>query len=96
MLGVYEPIKERLKEVLNKYPDVQIGIENTMLVHTFKEKIRGNETYGEGVVELANELRKYLETDRIGTVLDTCHIISTLKLLKVIDIMGSDFKRGIF
>lgn len=60
--------------LLLKYPRIEIAIEN---VTPLRDIVKGNlhlanNFYNDNVL-MALELRKQLHTDRIGTVLDTCH-----------------------
>lgn len=60
--------------ILFKYPNIEIAIEN---VTPMNKVSVGNfilsNNFVDNNVKMVSELRKQLKTDRIGTVLDTCH-----------------------
>lgn len=74
-------IGDTWKRVLNclgclllKYPRIEIAIENITPLRLQKNGVfhLANNFYNDNVI-MVQELRKQLNTDRIGTVLDTCH-----------------------
>lgn len=60
--------------LLFKYPRIEIAIENLTPIREVTNCTLhlANNFYNDNIL-MANELRKTLNTDRIGTVLDTCH-----------------------
>ena len=78
-----ESIVNYLRDILIKYPSIRIGIENVVAFMNytcmFTNGVMPN------YVEVIKYLRKELNTDRVGTVLDTCHAIASLRILKLIE-----------
>lgn len=85
-------ISDTWKTVLNavgcllfKYPYTELGIENvTPLRNVASGDIHLCSNFHYDNIEMVAELRKELDTDRIGTVLDTCHAMITKKYMTAI------------
>lgn len=86
----YELLQERMIKELgllfDKYPQVDIAIENTILLEfgkagTFVPRLC-NGIY-QDTSELVRWMRGYFQ-DRVGSVLDTCHAMMTEKYLKLL------------
>jgi hypothetical protein len=76
----WERIIKHLGYLLFKYPYVEFGIENVTAMNklTRKKFILSNNIFDDNI-EMVKILRDQLDTDRVGTVLDTCHA-SVVKL----------------
>lgn len=71
--------------MLEKYPHVHLCIENVIPIQDVKHhKIRFTNNFRFDNVQMALELRQLLDTDRVGTVLDTCHAMMTKKYIDVL------------
>lgn len=79
----YQKIKQCLDKALKENPNIKISIENVI---PFLIGIK-NFTNGclPDYVEVVKDLRKNLDTDRIGTVIDTCHAWVTMHFYKIIE-----------
>lgn len=78
-----ESIIKFLKYLLDKYPSIKIGIENVV------SYIPHSKTFSNGslpnYVDVVKFFRNELKTDRIGSVLDTCHAIASLRILNLME-----------
>lgn len=84
-MGVWSPLVVTLGLLLDKYPDVDIAIENIIPERGIQRSdIAFCNNFKFDNAEMARQLNATLETDRIGTVIDTCHIIMTQNILKAI------------
>lgn len=81
-----EGIEKTFKKWLDDYPDVEFALENLSIL-SLENGLRARDSYLEGPVELAEHLRSVLQTERIGSVLDTCHMISSIRVLERIGLM---------
>ena len=71
--------------LLFKYPYTELGIENVAPVcGVLPKNIHMFSNFYNDNIEICTELRKELKTDRIGTVLDTCHAMITKKYMDII------------
>lgn len=70
--------------LLNKYPHVHLAIENVIPFSNKTKEIRFSNNCKFDNIELAEKLRLLLDTDRVGTVLDTCHAMMTKKYVEVL------------
>lgn len=71
--------------LLLKYPNTEIGIENVTPLRGISTKpIQLCNNFKFDNVDMANTLRKELNTDRVGTVLDICHAKISKKYMDVI------------
>lgn len=83
--GLLQLIAEHLYIVLSKYPNIELGIENLMPMVDAEGStcLRGG--YGNDNVLIARDFRSILRTERIGTVLDTCHALGTIRFFEELD-----------
>ena len=91
--NVYFYIKTTLARMLEDYKNIEFGIEN--LIPAIYEKETGRVTfrnnYATGSAFLVRALREELGTDRIGTVLDTCHAkLSAKIMINIGSLLGFD------
>ena len=77
--GMFDNIITRFDKILNKYPNIDINLENTMKLDPKKDSYRFRNAYFEEPFYICEELRKRLKTDRIGLVLDTCHALANIE-----------------
>ena len=78
--GLWHDLLGVIGTMLNKYPHVHIAIENVVpFVDIKHHDIRFSNNIKFDNVEIAKKLRMLLETERVGTVLDTCHAMMTKK-----------------
>lgn len=82
--GLINRIKESLRVFMAEHSFLKIGIENLSILNTESGKIIARPNYLDGAVDTALYLRKELITDRIGTVLDTCHALNSVRVLKAL------------
>lgn len=79
----YRKIKQCLDKALKENPNIKISIENVIPF------LIGSKNFTNGClpdyVEVVKDLRKNLDTDRIGTVIDTCHAWVTMHFYKIIE-----------
>lgn len=80
--GMYDLILEKLKFILDEYKNIIINLENLPIFDVKKYSFEMYSNYSFQNIELCKELRSDLKTERFGTVLDTCHAISTIKLIQ--------------
>lgn len=74
--------------LLFKYSNIVILIENITPVRSTKLPLTLSNNFLGDNVEMARELRKQLNTDRVGTVLDTCHAeITNIFMTKIYEVM---------
>lgn len=80
---IYNNILRFFGVMLAKYPNVDFCIENVIPVNKSKTDeiyMRSNCLF-DGI-ELVNKLNEIFKTDRFGTVLDTCHALTTIRGLQ--------------
>ena len=85
-------VSDTWKKVLNgvgcllfKYPYTEIAIENvTPFIKVNSGDIHMCNNFHFDNIEMVRELRKQLNTDRVGTVLDICHAVITKRYMNVI------------
>lgn len=88
--------------LLFKYPYTEIGIENvTPICSINSDCIHLCSGFYKDNIEIVKKLREMLNTDRVGTVLDTCHAMITKKYMDAIykELLGkenSDFNLSKF
>lgn len=71
--------------MLSKYPRIEFAIENVIpFTYTPENRIIMKNNFNCDNVAMAKALNELLDTDRVGTVLDTCHIQITQKYIKAI------------
>ncbi len=80
--GIYDIILEKVDYLLKTYPNIIIDLENETVYELFGGAFGLRNSYGNQNLYICEELRKDLQTDRIGLVLDTCHAISSIRLLQ--------------
>lgn len=82
--------------LLFKYPYTELCIENVSPFSIDNNKLYLHNNFGFDNVVAVKELRRQLQTTRIGTVLDTCHALITNKyisaLYNIINADGVDFE----
>jgi len=72
-----------LLDGFNKYPNISIAIENIIpLVNNYKGAYGRNGFLNDNCMYVNYFIEKYGFEDKIGTVLDTCHALITIKLLE--------------
>lgn len=83
MLGILDKILITMQYMLSKYENTEVAIEN---VPPFNRKTDGTiiftNNYESSNIELVQYIRNKLKTDRIGTVLDTCHVMMTMMYME--------------
>ena len=83
-LGLWNDLVVTVGLLLNKYPHVHMAIENvTLLTDIQSHDIRFSNNVKFDNVEIAKKLRLLLDTDRVGTVLDTCHAMMSKKYIEI-------------
>lgn len=71
-----------LAEALNKYPNISIAIENIIPVVVNQGGFFGRNGFlNDNCLYVDYFINKYGFNDRIGTVLDICHALTTIKLM---------------
>lgn len=72
--STWNRVVSRIGMILLKYPRVEIAIENLIPIREMSKGILhlANNFFDDNI-DMVLELRKQLNTDRVGTVLDTCH-----------------------
>lgn len=76
-------IDDVLVNALNKYHNISIAIENIIpLVNSYKGAYGRNGFLNDNCLYVNYFIDKYGFNDKIGTVLDTCHALITIKLLE--------------
>ena len=84
----WERVTNCIRRLLFKYSNIVILIENLTPIRSTKSHLVLPINFLYDNVEMVRELRKQLDTDRVGTVLDTCHAeITNLFMTKIYDIM---------
>ena len=82
---LYESIREKIRELLSLFPYIKIGIENvTPLRKTTNKELNLCNNLKTDNIKLVKKLREDIGTERLGTVLDTCHAMLTEKYTTVI------------
>lgn len=79
-------IVNRFSDWLSEYPNLDFALENPSMVSLEKEGMVVRNACLSGPVKLAEYLRKNLRTLRIGTVLDTCHMLNSLRIMETLGI----------
>jgi len=84
-------IVKNVDKLLLMFPHVKLAIENVTPLRNFdKGPQLCNNFYDDNVI-LVDYLKKELQTDRIGTVLDTCHAMISEKYISVLyDALGEE------
>lgn len=78
-----------IEKFLNAYPHCDLAIENVLLMNKIGELCPGSECGTTS--EFIQRVKKELSIDnqnRIGTVLDTCHALSTIRIKNLIKLNG--------
>lgn len=80
--------------MLSKYPHVHLAIENIIPFRNIKyHNIQASNNFKFDNVQMAKEINEALDTNRVGTVLDTCHVLMTQRYVKAIyDIINDNEK----
>lgn len=79
---LFESISSFFYYLLITYPSIKIGIENVIpLLH---RRLLFRNGCLPSYTSVVKELRANLHTDRIGSVLDTCHALTTFRTLELI------------
>lgn len=81
---ILKEVNDILIEALEKYKNIEIGIENVIPLEQTPDKLFTRNGYQFDNVEFVNYFKSIYETSRIGTVLDTCHIITTLRFMEAL------------
>ena len=84
--GMYYKIRRTLDMLFKQYSNVRIAIENVSPLRNLgKGKVLHlSNNFGYDNVCLVKQLKEDLQTDRIGTILDTCHSMITEKYMSAI------------
>ena len=83
--GSLNRIEYYVSRLLYKYPHIRLGIENVTPIRGFsKGNIHLANNFLFDNVDIVNRLKVDLKTDRIGTVLDTCHAMITKKYISAL------------
>lgn len=95
LIGLGDTWKKVLNAVgclLFKYPYTELAIENiTPLRNAHNKPLSLANNFKFDNVIMARELRKQLNTDRVGTVLDICHArITEMYMTKIYEILGDE------
>lgn len=94
--GVYYRMLTTLDSLLSNYPNVRVGIENVTPCITIglNTNLHLSNNFGFDNIELVTKLRADLKTDRVGTILDTCHAMISFKYVQAIcDVLGNDLAK---
>lgn len=92
--NAFQPMVDFILQLLAKYPDIELGFENTSLF-----SYKGGKNFSvrpalrilDDMVIFSNiELVKYLKHRRCGAVIDTCHLILTQNNLRNINRLYHD------
>lgn len=83
-------IVETMKEMIGRFPDVIYAFENMPVANLEDGRIVARGSFYEDTPLLAEFLRNRLNTQRIGTVLYTCHMLTSLRVLASISAFGKD------
>lgn len=81
-LGLLEKLNNLLKEVTSICPHIKIALENVIPITTNNGTIKGRTAFLYEGAELSKYLNENGLNGKIGTVLDTCHAIISIKFLK--------------
>ena len=83
--NIYNQMRTKISMLLDKYSYTRLAIENVSPVRGIQNKVLHlANNFGYDNIELVGRLRKDLNTDRVGTILDTCHAMLTEKYIKAI------------
>lgn len=83
--GLWDSMKHDIKYMLRKYPYTILCIENVTPIRAFgTNNIHLCNNFKFDNVEIVKALREELQTDRICTVLDTCHAMITNNVMTAI------------
>lgn len=82
MWGLFDIIKYRISYLLKEYPHVIMDIENETAIELYKGRFELKNSGRQESVDVCRKLREELNTNRVGLVLDTCHAISSIRLLQ--------------
>lgn len=77
-------ITRTFRKWLQEYPDVEFLFENLPMVSLEDGRVNVRNSYQKAPYELAKYLNAVLNTSRFGMVLDTCHSLSTEKIMKLL------------
>ena len=88
--GLTEGIESTFREMIDEFPNVKYALENQTIVTFDKGNILVRQNYFDESPKLAMHLRKKLQSDKIGTVLDTCHVISSMRVLALLSQYGHE------
>lgn len=80
----YDKIISCLSYTLNKNPNIKIAIENETPFSAVTKKFR--DACLPDYIDVIKDLRAKIDTDRIGSVLDTCHAFVTIKFIEAIEL----------
>ena len=86
--GLIRGIKETFSELLVEFPMIDYAFENLTLFGFENGQVMSHNSYFDEPVKLANYLRCELGTSRIGTVLDTCHMLSSIRVNEMLSHYG--------
>lgn len=81
IIGILNLIIPVLDTVLKLFPHIKIAIENTTPAHTKNGMLKLSNNFNGENVELVKYIKDKICTDRIGTVLDTCHAMISNKYM---------------
>lgn len=77
-LGILSTIEQRIQELLRQFPRIKIAIENVSSLRTnTNSDLHLCNGFKFDNVDIVKYLREALQTDKIGTCVDTCHALMT-------------------
>jgi len=85
MWELMDKIADEINVLLIRYKNVVINIENLMNMCSDKGDIYFANSYVQSNIDICENLRKYLRTNRVGVVVDICHILASSKILGKLD-----------
>lgn len=86
--GLIDGIEQTFSELLREFPNIEYALENLTLIGYEDGKLISRNSQYDETVKVANYLREKLNTERIGTTLDTCHMIGTIRLMDELSKFG--------
>lgn len=78
--GLIDGIADSFKALIDEFPMIDYVVENLTFINFDTGMLVSRNSHFAEPVRLAEYLREKLQTERIGTVLDTCHLLATIRL----------------
>lgn len=89
--GIYNKIRSTFNLLFEQYDHVRVGIENVTPIRSIEDGIISLcNNYRFDNVVITKKLREELKTDRVGTILDTCHAMISKQYIDMIHSMLED------